>query len=466
MKKFMLILISALVFLCGECVFAEDSLVKVGLFYSSSARSEYSLSSDDKLYIASDGNELFSLDVSEISVQMGIFEEWDAPLYETGSADRGDECVKLYSTDGNLLYVSENKLEVFSYGGRVKITAVATKEYRGGMIFSLADDGKINCINYVDTEEYLYSVISREMSPTWPVEALKAQAVCARNYAVRNKNKHKAYGFDLCDSVCCQAYGGTSAEAEGSFAPVDETAGMLLYYEDEIAQVFYSSSMGPTTEDVKYVWGSEFPYLTSVDNPYEDYENVYNGKWEKTLTKQRATEIMESKGYEVGNVTEIKVLENSPSGRVIKLLVKGDKGEKIFERESCRIVFSEVTLSQLYTISGGGGGKLPKAYVLGADPRRQDVLRDNGELFGKTVLTDRGEISLGESFSAIGAEGIKKFLMESSGTADAYTFSGFGWGHGIGMSQYGAKGMAEAGFSFEEILTHYFTGTEIRHSGL
>ncbi len=466
MKKFMLILISALVFLCGESVFAEDALVKVGLFYSSSARYEYSLSSDDKLYIASDGTELFSLDVYDISIKRGTFDDEDMPLYETGSADRGDECVKIYSNEGNLLYVSEGKLEVFSYGGKVKITAIATKEYRGGMIFSLSDDGKINCINYVDTEEYLYSVISREMSPTWPVEALKAQAVCARNYAERNKNKHKEYGFDLCDSVCCQAYGGTSAEAEGSFAPVDETAGMLLYYEDEIAQVFYSSSMGPTTEDVKYVWGSEFPYLTSVENPYEDYENVYNGKWEKTLTKQRATEIMDSKGYDIGNVTEIKVLENSPSGRVIKLLVKGDKGEKIFERESCRIVFSEVTLSQLYTISGGGGGKLPTAYVLGADPKRQDVLRGKGELFGKTVLTGNGEITLGESFSAIGAEGIKKFLMESSGSADAYTFSGFGWGHGIGMSQYGAKGMAEAGFSFEEILTHYFKGCEIRENKL
>lgn len=464
MKKFMLILISVFVFLCGESVLAEESLVKVGLFYSSSARYEYSLSSDDKLYIASDGRELLSLDVYEINIKRGVFEDGDAPLYETGSADRGDECVKLYSMEGNLLYVSENKLEVFSYGGRVKITAVATKEYRGGMIFSLSDDGKINCINYVDTEEYLYSVISREMSPSWPVEALKAQAVCARNYAQRNKNKHKAYGFDLCDSVCCQAYGGTSAEAEGSYAPVDETRGMLLYYEDEIAQVFYSSSMGPTTEDVKYVWGSEFPYLTSVDNPYEDYENVYNGKWEKTLTKKRATEIMASKGYDIGNVTEIKVLENSPSGRVIKLLVKGDKGEKIFERESCRIVFSEVTLSQLYTISGGGAGKLPTAYVLGADLKRQDVLYDKGELSGKTVLTDKGEITLGESFSAIGKDGIKKFLMESTGNADTYTFSGFGWGHGIGMSQYGAKGMAEAGFDFEEILTHYFKGTEIRRN--
>ena len=96
-----------------------------------------------------------------------------------------------------------------------------------------------------------------------------------------------------------------------------------MFYHDQLVQAVYSSSMGSSTENVKNVWGSSFPYLVSVENPYEDTENIYNGKWTKTLTKARATEIMKSRGYEIGDVVEIKALQYTDAGRVLKLLVKG-----------------------------------------------------------------------------------------------------------------------------------------------
>ena len=505
LKALMLAVLFVNIFCCFG--FAKSSEVKIGLFYGGSVRSEYSVSANNNLLAggASDDGfeeyfEIASKDVTvkkaslyhiefgsgfsaeeakeradeisesgvaafvvcengKFSVFGGSFENIaDANAYAESLSEKG----VVTEPKNNRLYAYDSKTKAICFAGdeialaspegRVKFTAVAGKEYRGAMLFVSQDSG-ITAINVVDREEYLYSVISREMSPSWHIEALKAQAVCARNYLENNRGKHSKYGFDLCDSVCCQAYAGTSAETEGSYPPVDETKGEILMYDGKIAQTFYSSSMGPTTEDVKYVWGSNFPYLSSVENPYEDYENVYNGKWEKTLTKERATEIMASKGYDIGAVTEIKALEYSPSGRVIKLLVKGTKGEKTFERESCRIVFSEVTLSQLYTISGGGEETFPAITVKSGSQKKTVDAK------GKTVLSAKGKTSVGESFKVKGSSGEKKYAVTKSG--DAYVFSGMGWGHGIGMSQYGAKGMAEAGFSYEEILTHYFKGTEV-----
>jgi len=512
LKNFYIIILIITLLLClSSSIFAEENnnLVRIGLYYSSSARTEYTVTAPEGLYAASGNlNEYIKLDSNSITVKTdsayhlrhsqvsdkisaeakanelktaGLyafpvltesgFEIWcdsyeneNDVLWASQNSFENAEIiypasnrVVFYNTaNGKILFISENSLAIASYGDRLKLTAIATKEYRGGMRFSISEDGTLNAINIVDTEEYLYSVISREMSPSWPKEALKAQAVCARNYVAQNKNKHKNYGFDLCDSVCCQAYAGTSSEAEGSYAPVDETKGKLLCYGNEIAEVFYCSSIGPTTEDVKYVWGSNYPYLTSVENPYEDYENVYNGTWENTLTKERATEIMKTKGYGIGDVTEIKALEYSPNGRVIRLLIKGTVGEKIFEREACRTIFSEVTLSQMYTISGGGESKKAKISVIGADGNLSDIS-------DVTVISGNNEkIQLKNNFTVKGYEASKNYTPVSSGDSSAYTFSGIGWGHGIGMSQYGAKAMAEAGLSYEDILTHYFKGCEVK----
>ncbi len=345
-----------------------------------------------------------------------------------------------------------------------KFTLDYQKSYRGGASVKRLSGGNIRLANVVDLEQYLYSVISQEMSPSWHIEALKAQAVCARNYAITNLNKHeKAYGVDICSTVCCQAYPGIKSETEQSYAPVNETRGQLLTYQGEVAQTFYASSAGPKTEDVKNVWGSSIPYLVSVDNPYEDTANVNNGVWSKQLTKARATEIMQSKGYNVGNVTNIEAIEYTPAGRVLKLKVTGTAGEKIFEREQCRLAFSEATLSQMFTITGGGQAsvtvptvavydgtaaeekQIDSIYVLGADG---NVSASSGSLY----VTDGKEQ---HEYAASG--------QPSSGDPDTFTFNGQGWGHGIGMSQYGAKGMAENGFTYEQILTHYFQGTALSY---
>lgn len=516
MKRIFCSLIFILIFvlLLNFCVYAQDcGLIKIGLFYSSTARGEYKISSSDGLYASNEElGELFKFDSSCVIVKadksyhLKLADGLDAVTaaertvaYCTDGVKAFTVCLKsgyevwcgeyqneteayaaaetfaykaqivaaeanrlaVKNENGELLGIFEDNAVVASYSGRIVITAESAKEYRGAIMLASAGNELLTAINLVGVEEYLYSVISKEMSPSWHIEALKAQAVCARNYAVLNKGKHMAYGFDLCDSVCCQAYAGISSETDGSYAPVDETSGKLLMYGDEPAQVFYCSSIGPVTEDVKYVWGSEYPYLTSVDNSYEDYKNVNNGTWEKTLTKERATEIMNEKGYNLGEVTEIKAMEYSPNGRVIKLLVKGTNGEKVFEREGCRTAFSEATLSQYYTISGGESLTASKFLIIGSEENKVDCFTENAACQNMYVISADRTNKLNAEISIIGKNSTVAY---SSGNTDnsIYTFSGIGWGHGVGMSQYGAKAMAEAGFSYEDILTHYFTGCKIQ----
>lgn len=486
---------------------AEESRVKVGLYWGSSARGEYKISAQSPLEIGHYADKSFicvlnssenaasvCIDNSyhvlyggglsreaaaelaknlsekgisafvrfskgEYSVAADSFSNendclWAAEnLAEKGSVlppESGMTAIK--AADGKFLFMSDADAAAVSENGKITLTAAAKKEYRGGLSFSF-DGSALTAINILDTEQYLYSVISKEMSPSWNKEALKAQAVCARCYAYNNRQKHAKSGFELCDTVCCQAYAGTAAETASSYAPVDETRGQYLLFGGKVCETFYCSSTGPTTENVKYVWGSEYPYLVSVDNPYEDYENVYNGKWENTLTKQRATEIMASKGYGLGEIEEIKALEFSPSGRVIKLLVKGTSGEKIFEKAACRSAFSEVTPSQYYTISGGGGETVPGIWLQAAESKAQSGIK------GKKIISENGIFESGDALCATDGSAKKTYAAEKSG--EAYVFSGFGWGHGIGMSQYGAKGMADAGFDYKAILTHYFPGTQI-----
>lgn len=345
--------------------------------------------------------------------------------------------------------------------------SVSGKEYRGGLDFRRLNGGAMTVVNVVRTEHYLYGVISREMSPAWPVEALKAQAVCARVYAFNALGKHNAYGFDLCPTVDCQAYGGVEYEDSRSFAPVDQTAGEVLKYNGSLAQTFYCSSMGPSTESVEYVWGNPFPYLVSVDNSYENTAEIPNGVWSSTVTAQQASEIMDNAGKSVGRVTNIEVTELTPAGRVHKLKVTGDAGEQVLEREECRNVFSSVVKSRLYTVTGNGEAQTAPA---GTSPSLLSIL--DGKIQREVnpsevyIINGEGKIYQQATIYILSSSGVGKFGEASpaeipSVPSTEWTFSGMGWGHGVGMSQYGAKGMAEAGFSYNEILTHYFTGTNV-----
>lgn len=432
--------------------YSIPSYIRIGLFYGSNAKNEVKLSSENGFFFGTYSDTTFSekaeVDATEITV-----------TFENGGIVARSNGEVLYKTND-----AEEGLGVFpTKGGLNRRLKIGTEEYRGGLDFKTVN-GKNVITNVVFMNNYLYGVISREMSPSWHAEALKAQAVCARNYAANNLGKHSEYGFDLCCTVCCQAYSGTRFETENSYGPVDDTANQVLTYDGKLAQLYYSSSAGECTEDVENVWGNKVPYLVSVDNSYEDTANIPNGVWTGSLTCDEASTIMRNKGYDVGTVTSIKATEYSENGRVLKLEVTGTHGSKVFEREAARTLFNTVTKSQKFTVRGNGEAaqNVPSIRTTDgnsvADKKIDEVV----------MLTSAGRSTLAASkmFITNGVYQQEYEITEAqqSGVNTAFVFEGEGWGHGIGMSQYGAKGMAEAGFDYKDILLHYFPGTNLENA--
>ena len=126
--------------------------------------------------------------------------------------------------------------------------------------------GDLIVYNLVDIEDYVKGVIPYEMSNSWPIEALKAQAVCARTYAMASR-KHS--GFDLCTTECCQVYRGVGLANDTTDSAVEQTAGQYLTYNGELCVTYYSSSDGGATENSENVWTAAVGYLKGVIDPYE-----------------------------------------------------------------------------------------------------------------------------------------------------------------------------------------------------
>ncbi len=451
MKRFLLIFL--ILILCVSMipmgVFADYDLpqyIRIGLLYGTGAAKTITLESEHGFQLG--------------SYQEREFLHADTTAEKTVVVKVEGEQVAVYNNSGALLYANVGSAGIrpnaWGMNQKLNINGVS---YRGG-VHCIKDGGAMTVVNVVFMDHYLYGVISREMSPSWHKEALKAQAVCARNYAAQSLNKHKSQGFDLCAAVHCQAYSGTKAETDQSYAPVDETTRQVLTYDNKLAQLFYSSSMGARTEDVKNVWGSSYPYLVSVDNSYEDTENIPNGLWEGYLSCEEATTIMRNKGYDVGDVTDIKVLEYSENRRVLKMEVVGTNGSKVFERESCRTLFNTITKSQEFTVSGDGGDG--KAATVMLTDGSSVVSSNIGRLI---VLSASGRSEVNGLLNV--SDGRTQTVFSNSTTGGknkGFRFSGIGWGHGVGMSQYGAKGMAEAGFGYQDILLHYFVGTNLENA--
>jgi len=332
------------------------------------------------------------------------------------------------------------------------VVYINQKPYRGGVEFKRIAGSDMTVINLVDLEQYLYGVLPKEMSGSWPIEALKAQAVAARTFTVLNMDKYKKYGFNLCNTSLSQVYGGYASEHPNCTRAVEETRGKILTYEGKPANVYYFSSSGGHTEDVQNVWGSSIPYLKGVPDPYEPTEKSGKGIWTVEMTSKQIAETLISKGYNVGDVLSVSAIEHSESGRVTKLKIIGTKGEVVLVREEPRKVFGyNVLNSQMFTVRTDNN-----FYVIGPNGS-QPVLASGAQV---KLLSASGISSADLVSNQIylkGAEAEKSYSM----VPQQYIFEGRGWGHGVGMSQWGAYGMAEAGFTYEQILMHYFTGTKV-----
>lgn len=247
-------------------------------------------------------------------------------------------------------------------------------------------------IEEIDFNEYLYGVVLHEMGTSYTengvkkevgIEALKAQAVASRTYAIytMNSSKHEGQDYDLTSSTSDQVYAGGKIPDIVKEA-VDSTDGQVITYDGEVISAFFFATSGGHTESPENVWSGKLPYLVGVEDKYEPYIKG-SSEWVVRIPKSK--------------YGKIEILERSENDRVTKLKVGNE------------------------------------------------VLTKNG------IRTKLGTTLIKSTW----------FDLEYDEKTDEYVFTGKGYGHGVGMSQHGAMGMAEAGFDYEEILTWYYTDVEI-----
>lgn len=349
--------------------------------------------------------------------------------------------------------------------------------YRNVIQINAIND-KLSAINIINVEEYLYGVIPSEMPSSWHIEALKAQAVAARNYTYSNLSLHSKEGFDLCDTIHCQVYNGASIEKDQTTRAVNETKNLIAYYNNKIINAVYSSSNGGYSENSENVWNNREEYLRAIKDENEEGAKI----WEKSFTFDEITNLAGN----IGNVNEIILEKDSVTNRAVSLKLIGDLGEKILKKEEIRSFFSKSSKGSLdsrmfdikQAVSTNKNDLCNKIYAINKDNtynldiKKAYYVSSKGEILKNDInyildknsniylFTDIYSDKNFDSSSSINNQNNIQTIKRIN--TNTITFFGKGWGHGVGMSQYGANSLAKKGYKFDEILKYYYTGIEIK----
>jgi stage II sporulation protein D len=363
-------------------------------------------------------------------------------LYQIGS---GEGRVSVTDATGNIVAGSsrflirpsspEGCLMFFSVktGGGDFWAGFQDRSFRGTIEIRADGAGSrgLDMINRVSLEEYLYSVVPSEMPPTWPMEALEAQAVAARSEAVCKLGRHKAGGFDFCAGVHCQAYYGVENETEITRQAVDQTSGIIMTSAGKPVDAIYSSTCGGHTQDNIFGDGRTVSYLKGIpdmDNPgvfsfplspYDlelwlrsppkgilcdipDYLNSSNFRWVRMYSADELKQMVD-KIRPVGDILRIMVTRRNKSGHVEAVRIKGGLSSMVLEKElAIRQALGGLKSGMFKVEVKYGVNRLPEQFI----------------------------------------------------------FYGGGWGHGVGLCQAGACGLALRGRTYRQILLHYFNGVD------
>ncbi|MFQ6538350.1 MULTISPECIES: SpoIID/LytB domain-containing protein [Aphanothece] len=317
------------------------------------------------------------------------------------------------------------------------------RRYRGRLQLRLID-GRIQAINHIGVEHYLPSVVASEMPARWPQAALRAQAVAARTYALRQRKP--AAAFDLTATVSSQVYKGVEAETDSTRQAVASTRGQVLMYGDQLANTVFHSSSGGRTENSGDLWSQQLPYLVSVPD-YDQNSPVH--QWEQPL----APDLLRKAFGEIGGVQRIDIVASTATGRVRQARVIGPAGTLVVTGPQLRsrlgLRSTQVRFEVLEPRPAAG---LPP---LTPPPVVPEPLVDSAT--GMPMASGQ------RGGTAPGASGRWTPRTGSRPTAQPLIVAiGRGYGHGVGMSQWGALALAERGEDHERILSHYFRGTQLR----
>lgn len=368
------------------------------------------------------------------------------------------------------------------------IITPAKNGYRGVFLFGNYNSG-ISVTNLISLEEYVAGVLPYEINRNWSYEAIKAFACIVRSYTLSNRTKHTSLGIDLCNSTDCQVYKGVGLQNEAILRAVEETRGLVITYGNEICSTVYSAVTGGCTVNVEQIWnGSAFPYLRAVETPWEDYASHPNGVWMAEVSPgDLYTYLANTKGYTQlkSSITDISIVELAEnSSYVYKLAITDSQGNTVTLRgtDVIRTTLGKYLNSANFVVGYRGEIPILNKYVSVITESGTQALYIDRTENRKTVqvMTANGivETDITDGLPVLQGDGSTTLLTDEKAVydipADAlqrlndptngnFLFIGKGWGHGGGISQWGAKNMAENGAYYDEIIHAYFTDVKIRN---
>lgn len=273
--------------------------------------------------------------------------------------------------------------------------------FRGQVDIIREQDLTLTVVNHIEVDDYVKGVLYNEISNKWPLEAIKAQAVVSRTFALYNAkiNAHKDY--DLTNDIYSQVYGGKTSEKYKTSFAVDKTKGEILTYNGEILPAYFHSTCAGHTEDVSVLWNQDLAPLKGVECKYCRKSKHY--KWSKCFSLHQIRDTLLKNDYQIDDIQDIIVTDRNKSGRVTQLKILGKDKELLISAKDFRQIFNP------------------------------QVIRSTN------------------------------FNVQIS-DANA-CFNGLGWGHGVGMCQWGAYFMAYKDYKYDAILSYYYPGAKISRLG-
>jgi stage II sporulation protein D len=291
-------------------------------------------------------------------------------------------------------FVGTRPLRISSRDGLIRVNG---RSFRGVIEVRKNGKGLLLGINELDVEDYLLGVLPAEIPATWEPEALKAQAVASRTFALYQKKTAGKKPYHIRATVLDQLYGGVGAERESTTRAVRETTGIVIVHHGDLIPAFYHSSCGGRTEDAFELWGIDVPYLRGVDCDCQEISKY--GVWEKRLAVSEIADALKKMGYRLNGISAVETRDITAAGRVRDLAIRHADGVTYVSAEGLRTAV--------------GASRIPSVFFV--------------------TSTSNGDI----------------------------IFSGRGLGHGVGLCQWGARSLAQRGRTFRSILSSYYPGTTL-----
>ena len=328
------------------------------------------------------------------------------------------------------------------------------RRYRGRLQL-LVRGGQVQVVNHLGIETYLASVVGSEMPHKWPLPALQAQAVAARTYALRQRGK--SGDFDVKATVASQVYRGVESETPNTLKAVESTRSLVLVHGGRLINAVFHSSSGGATEPSGEVWRNQLPYLISVAD-HDQHSPVH--RWNKRFDDDELRDLFR----ETGGVKRLQVLKTSSTGRVRTARVLGPRGSLLLTGRELRQrlgLKSTMVRFELVNRSTNSSGDQSVDRFTQVAPPLIGLWQDSASgPLQKNIAFD-----LPMSPSPPPPPPLPRVNQSNAGVTVGELVleaRGQGFGHGVGMSQWGAHGLALQGADFRQILLHYYRGAEIR----